>query len=98
MSLTSTKKILGFERNLGFLTAAVVVGGVGSALALPLLLDWFQADTARNLALALATTLTAATHARLVHGQPFRSLLPTLAVSAPLVYLAMRAVHLLLRL
>lgn len=68
---------------------AVVIGslvGLGSGA----LLD-------QSIGLALGTTATAVTHARLVHGQPLRVLLPKTALAAPLTYLVMRGVHLLFR-
>ncbi len=79
-------------RDLGVLVVAVMLGGVGGALAN----RWTSIDTARNIALATATTVTGATHAWLVHRQPLRTVVPGAAVSVPVVYLAMRIVHLLL--
>ncbi len=50
----------------------------------------------RDIGLALGTTATAMTHARLVHGQPLRLLLIKALLAAPLAYLVMRGIHLLL--
>ncbi len=47
----------------------------------------------RGIGLALATTATAVTHARLVHGQPLRLVLLKGLLAAPLAYFVMRAVH-----
>ncbi len=52
-------------------------------------------DTARNIALAVATTVTGSAHARLVHRQPLAMVVPTAAASVPVVYLAMHLVHVL---
>ncbi len=82
-------------RDLGVLVVAVVIGGVAGALANALADRWTSTDTARNIALATATTVTGATHAWLVHRQPLRMVVPGAAVSVPVVYLAMRIVHLL---
>ena len=75
---------------------AVLVGSVSGVLARELLLRWLSAASAANAALALATTCTGATHARLAHGQPVRVLGPKVVVAAPLAYGVMRLVHLLL--
>jgi hypothetical protein len=83
-------------RDLGVLVVAVVIGGVAGALANVLANRWTSTDTARNIALATATTVTGATHAWLVHRQPLRMVVPGAAVSVLVVYLAMRIVHLLL--
>jgi hypothetical protein len=45
---------------------------------------------------SLAATLAAATHHRLVHKQPLRLLAPKVAFAAPLAYVVMRAVHLVI--
>jgi hypothetical protein len=76
----------------GFLTA-VFVGSLGGLLAGQLLTRWADPATAGNLALALGTTLTAATHARLVHGLHGRALLPRVLLAAPLAYAVMHVVH-----
>lgn len=82
-------------RDMIVLMVAVVVGGVAGAIAHRLASQWTSSDTARDIALAVATTLTGATHARLVHRQPLMMVVPTAAASVPVVYLAMRFVHVL---
>jgi hypothetical protein len=82
-------------RDLGVLVVAVMLVGVVGALANVLANRWTSIDTARNIALATATTVTGATHAWLAHRQPLRMVVPGAAVSVPVVYLAMRIVHLL---
>jgi hypothetical protein len=82
-------------RDLGVLILAVVLGGVAGALASALVIRWTSTETARSIALATATTVTGATHAWLVHRQPLRTVVPGAAMSVPVVYLAMRIVHLL---
>lgn len=82
-------------RELLVLVIAVVIGGISGALAGSYAARWTSLDTARNVALAMATTVTGAVHARLIHRQPLRMVVPGVAVSAPIVYLAMRVVHLL---
>jgi len=82
-------------RDLGVLVVAVVIGGVAGALANALADRWTSTDTARNIALATATTVTGATHAWRVHRQPRRMVVPGAAGSGPGVDLAMRIVHLL---
>src|SRR5439155_24094096 len=61
-----------------------------------ILVRWMSGATAGNAALAVATTVTGATHARLVHRRPLGSLLPSVPVGAPLAYVIMRAIHALL--
>jgi hypothetical protein len=82
-------------RDMAVLIAAVVIGGIAGAIAHRLASHSTSSDTARDIALAVATTVTGATHARLVHRQPLMMVVPTAAVSVPVVYLAMRVVHLL---
>ena len=82
-------------RDMIVLIAAVVVGGIAGAIVHRLASAWTSTDTARDIALAVATTVTGATHARLVHRQPLMMVVPTAAVSVPVVYLAMRVVHVL---
>ncbi len=80
-------------RELGVFLTAVLVGSVSGLAAREILLRWVDSATATNAALALATTCTGATHARLAHGQRLRRLLPRIAVAAPLAYGVMRVVH-----
>ena len=82
-------------RDMAVLIAAVVVGGIAGAVAHRLAGQWTSSETARDIALAVATTVTGATHARLVHRQPLVMVVPTAAASVPVVYLAMRIVHVL---
>ena len=82
-------------RDMIVLIAAVVVGGIAGAVAHRLASHWTSPDTARDIALAVATTVTGGTHARLVHRQPLMMVVPTAAASVPIVYLAMRIVHVL---
>jgi hypothetical protein len=82
-------------RDLVVLVVAVVIGGLAGALANALAYRWTSAETGRNIALAAATTITGATHARLVHRQSLKMVVPGAAVSLPVVYVAMRIVHLL---
>jgi hypothetical protein len=82
-------------RDLVVLVIAVVIGGLAGALAQAVADRWSSAETARNIALATATTLTGASHARLVHRQSLKMVVPGAAVSMPVVYVAMRIVHLL---
>ena len=82
-------------RDLVVLSVAVVIGGLAGALAHAAAFGWTSAETARNIALAAATTITGASHARLVHLQPLKMVLSGAAVSMPAVYVAMRIVHLL---
>ncbi len=82
-----------FAREEVLFVAAVVVGSVAGLVAAQLLRHWVSAATAGNVALALATTVTGATHARLVHRHSIGSLLPSVAVGAPLAYVVMRVIH-----
>ena len=50
-------------RDLGVLVVAVMLGGFVGALANVFANRWTSIDTARNIALATATTVTGATHA-----------------------------------
>jgi hypothetical protein len=83
-------------RELAVFVAAVFVGSLSGLVMAELLGRWTVASTATNVALAVATTCTGATHSRLAHRQPLRSLLPRVAVALPLAYGVMRMVHLLL--
>ena len=75
---------------------AVIVGSLSGIAITMLLQRWVTASTAGTAAVAVATTCTGATHARLAHGQPWRRLLPKIGVGAPIAYGVMRLVHLLL--
>jgi hypothetical protein len=79
----------------GFL-AAVFVGSLGGLLTARLLAGPMGTTEAGTLAIAAGTTLTAATHARLIHGLPYRALVPRVLLAAPLAYLVMRGVHVVL--
>lgn len=81
---------------LGIFLAAVIVGSLAGVATAMLLHNWVTASTAGTASVAVATTCTGATHARLAHGQPWRRLLPKIGVAAPLAYGVMRLVHLLL--
>jgi len=80
-------------RELGGFLAAVFVGSLGGLLAGQLLAGWMGPGGSGSLAIALGTTLTAATHARLIHGLRYRSLLPRVLLAVPLAYVVMRGVH-----
>ncbi len=82
-----------FAREEVLFVAAVVVGSVAGLVAGQLLRHSVSAATAGNVALALATTVTGATHARLVHRRAIGSLVPSVAVGAPLAYVVMRVIH-----
>jgi hypothetical protein len=83
-------------RELTVFVVAVFVGSLSGLVTGELLVRWAATTTATNAALAVATTCTGATHARLAHRQPLLSLLPRIAVAAPLAYGVMRLVHVLL--
>lgn len=93
--MTPPHPLPAFAHDIGVLVVAVVTGGIAGALAGIYAAHWTSPDTARNVALAVATTVTGATHARLVHRQPLHMVVPGAAVSVPVVYLVMRVVHLL---
>jgi hypothetical protein len=93
--LTTGWSVPPLARDLVVLVVAVVIGGLAGALAHAVCYRWTSAETARSIALAVATTITGATHAWLVHRQPLKMVVPGAAVSLPVVYLAMRIVHLL---
>jgi hypothetical protein len=78
-----------------FLTA-VVVGGVTGATAQSLLGVWADPQTATDITLALGTTITGAAHARLAHREPLGPLAIGVLIGLPTVYIAMRALHLVL--
>jgi ABC-type uncharacterized transport system permease subunit len=80
-------------RELTVFLAAVCAGSVAGVAAGPLLGRWTDGRSAGLLTLALGTTLTGATHARLAHGQPVRALVPRVVVAVPLAYAVMAAVH-----
>lgn len=77
--------------------ASVLIGTIGGIVAARVSAHLISPVVAGNVALAMATTLTGATHARLVHHRSIRSLLPSVAVGAPLAYLVMHGIHALLR-
>lgn len=72
---------------------AVFVGSLGGLATGQLLSGWAGATAAGAAALAAGTTLTGAAHARLVHGQSLRALIPRVVVAAPLAYIVMYGVH-----
>jgi hypothetical protein len=78
---------------LGSFLIAVSVGSAAGVIAGSVLTGLVLPATAANIALAVATTVTAACHARLVHRLDYRALLPRLVLAAPLAYGVMRAVH-----
>jgi hypothetical protein len=80
-------------RELGGFLAAVFVGSLGGLLVGQLVARWTGVTAAGSLAIAAGTTLTAATHARLIHGLALRALVPRMLLAAPLAYLVMRGVH-----
>jgi hypothetical protein len=84
-------------RELGVFLVAVFIGSLSGLVTGELLTRWAAAVTASNAALAVATTCTGATHARLAHQQPVRALLPRIVIAAPLAYGVMRLVHAALR-
>jgi hypothetical protein len=73
----------------------VLIGSVTGILSQQILSRFVSPAVAGNMSLAVATTGTAAAHARLVHRRPSSDLLPTVLVGAPVAYGVMRAVHLL---
>lgn len=91
MKLTSA-----FAQQEVLFVAAVLVGSVTGLVAGRLLVPWVSDATAANIALAVATTATGATHARLAHRRSLRSLVSSVLVGAPLAYLVMRGIHALL--
>jgi len=85
-----------FVREEALFVAAVLVGSVAGLLVSQVLQHWVSAAAAANVALASATTITGATHARLVHRRALGSLVPSVALGAPLAYVIMRVIHALL--
>ena len=81
---------------LGVFLLAVLVGSLSGLATSMLLQPWVTAATAGTASVAVATTCTGATHARLAHRQPWMRLLPKIGVGAPLAYGVMRLVHMLL--
>ncbi len=81
------------RRELVFFLVAVLVGSLAGVATSEVLKHWTSASAAGNASLAIAATLAAATHHRLVHRQSLRLLAPKVAVAAPLAYIVMRAVH-----
>ena len=84
-------------QDLRVFVTAVMVGGITAALVRLLLRALGPAEMANDVALACATTMTGAVHARLVHRQPLRSLAIAVLVGLPLVYVAMLVLHVALR-
>lgn len=82
-------------RELTSFIAAVFIGSLAGLISGHLLRSVGPA-AATNVALAVGTTLTGATHARLIHGQSIPSLVPRVLVAAPLAYGVMLGVHRLL--
>jgi hypothetical protein len=80
-------------RELAVFLVAVFVGSLSGLFAGEVLARLGAAATISNAALAVATTCTGATHARLAHQQPLRALLPRIVVAAPFAYGVMRLVH-----
>ncbi|MEO7475256.1 MAG: hypothetical protein ABIY46_07960 [Gemmatimonadales bacterium] len=82
-------------REAGAFLLAVSAGSLGGLFTGQLLARWLDLRSAGTIALAVGTTLTGAAHARLVHHQSVRSLLPRVLVAVPLAYGVMYSVHLL---
>jgi len=85
-----------FAREELLFVTSVLLGSVSGLLTRQLLAHWVSDGVAANAALALATTLTGATHARLAHRRSIGSLLPSVVVGGPLAYVVMRGIHALL--
>lgn len=83
-------------RELSVFLLAIIVGSLSGMVTTMLLQHTVSPATAATAAVAVATTCTGATHARLVHGQSWRRLGPRIVVAAPLAYGVMRLVHALL--
>jgi hypothetical protein len=81
---------------LALFLAAVLTGSLIGLATAAVLARWAAAPTANNVALAVATTCTAATHARVAHTVSLRALLPRILVAAPCAYGAMRLAHVIL--
>jgi hypothetical protein len=88
--------VRGFARDEVVFVCAVLVGTAGAVAVQQALLPVAGARLAGQMALAVATTLTAATHARLAHRKAIGPLVLQMTASAPLAYGTMRAVHALL--
>lgn len=83
----------GLGRELVVFLAAVLVGSLAGVVSRVSLSSWLGGVTATNVALAVATTCTGATHARLAHGQALPVLAAKSVVAAPLAYGVMWLVH-----
>ena len=81
------------RRELACFLAAVFVGSVGGMAAGMLLAPLMADDLRGSLGLAVGTTLTGAAHARLVHAQPVRVLVPRVVVAVPLASAIIFGVH-----
>jgi len=81
------------RRELVFFLVAVLVGSLAGVATSEILKHWISASATGNASLAIAATFAAATHHRLVHGQSLRLLAPKVVVAAPLAFVVMRAVH-----
>ena len=84
------------KRELVVFLLAVLIGSIGGVAISIVLHRWFGPAVANNAGLAVAATLAPATHARLVHGQRLVTLAPRVVVAAPLAYLVMRAIHMVI--
>ncbi|MDQ6830040.1 MAG: hypothetical protein M3081_14380 [Gemmatimonadota bacterium] len=80
-------------RDAVILVCAVTLGGIAAALLQMRLTSVLSAGVARDIAVAAGTAITGATHGRLSHRHNWWSVLAGFAVSAPIVYCVMRAVH-----
>ncbi len=85
-----------FARDEVLFVCSVLVGSVTGLVVRLLLADAAGGARAESIALAVATTFTGATHARLVHRRRLGSLVPVVVVGVPLAYAVMRGIHALL--
>jgi hypothetical protein len=92
----SVHRLSTFARELQVFVRAVLVGTTAGIVCREGALRWVGDATAANIALAVATTVTGATHARLVHRQSVRDLVPQVLCGAPAAYGTMRVIHALL--
>lgn len=88
--MTTSRPLL---HEISFFAVAVCIGSLAGLVVSVVLERWFAASTSANAALAVATTCAAATHARIVHAQNLKVLLPKVVVGAPVAYAVMRLVH-----
>src|SRR5262245_33539352 len=96
VGVMSAGRVGRFAGDLRIFVCAVLVGTTAGIVAREAALHWLAGTTAANIALAVATTLTGATHARLVHRKRLRDLVPQVLCGAPVAYGAMRVIHALL--